>query len=50
MPSSTAKIFDILNIVDKDRKIENINKENSLNHDMELKKISILFKKIENDN
>ena len=50
MPSSTTRIFNILNIFDKYKKIENINKENTLNHDIELKKISILFKKIENDN
>ncbi len=50
IPESTEKILDIMNINKADIKIETINKKNSINHDKELKKVSILFKKIENDN
>ena len=50
MPAATNKILDILNIKSEDINLNNLRKTNSLNHDKKLKKISILFKKIENDN
>ena len=50
MPLATNKILDILNIDSKDININSINSEKMLNHDKELKKKQILFKKIEDDN
>jgi len=50
IPISANKILDILNIKEDDRTIENINKLDILDTDLELKKAEILFKKIENDN
>ncbi len=50
IPISTCKVLDILNLDKKDRMIDSITKKNIFNHDKELKKIEILFKKIENDN
>ena len=50
MPIATNKILNILNIDSKDININSINNEKILNHDKELKKKQILFKKIEDDN
>ena len=50
LPISTKKVLNTINISDKDILIDNIKKDNSLNCDIELKKLDILFKKIENDN
>ena len=50
MPDATNKILDILNIESEDINLNNLRQKNSLNFDKKLKKISILFKKIENDN
>jgi methionyl-tRNA synthetase len=49
IPLSSCKILDAMNIDVKHRNIEGITKNNILNHDLELKKPGILFKKIEND-
>ncbi len=50
LPIASNKILDILNIEKTDINLDNIKKINSLGHDKNLKKISILFKKIEDDN
>ena len=50
MPDATNKILDILNIESEDINLNNLRQKNSLNFDKKLKKISILFKKVENDN
>ena len=47
---STKKVLDSIHISDKDISIDNIKKDNILNYSLELKKLDILFKKIENDN
>jgi|TARA_B110000211_G_C14090007_1_gene558508 methionyl-tRNA synthetase len=47
MPDSTSKILDILNIKKEDRFIKNINNNNIFDHDKELNKLEILFKKID---
>ena len=48
-PMSNA-LNDTINVSDKDILIENIRKDNILDCNLELKKIDILFEKIENDN
>ncbi len=50
LPISTKKVLNTINISDKDILIDNIRKNNNLNCDIELKRLDILFKKIENDN
>ena len=50
IPISSNKILDIMNLKDKERLISAINKNDIFNHDLEFKKTSILFKKIEDDN
>ena len=47
MPISANKILDIINVKKDLRVIEEITKNNSLNHDKELGNIEILFKKVE---
>ncbi|MBA1338182.1 MAG: methionyl-tRNA synthetase [Pelagibacterales bacterium] len=49
IPKATNKILDIINIPIKDRNIESIKKNNILNHALYLKKVEILFTKVEND-
>ena len=41
------QLLDIMNVDIKDRTIEMINKNDSLNHDNEIKELEILFRKIE---
>ena len=50
IPISTNKVLDTLNIETKERIISNMSKKNSLNHDIELQNLEILFKKVEDDN
>ena len=50
IPESTIKVLDTMNLTINDISIENLTKENILNHDKELKNINILFRKIEDDN
>jgi len=50
IPISSDKILNIMNLKKEDRLIKSITKKNIFNHNLKFKKISILFKKIENDN
>ena len=50
IPEATGKILEIMNISKENISIDSINKDNVINHDIELKDLKILFKKIENDN
>tara|TARA_B100000886_G_C20416748_1_gene489614 strand:- start:82 stop:1623 length:1542 start_codon:yes stop_codon:yes gene_type:complete len=50
IPLSTKKVLDTINLSDEDILISNINNQNNLNNEKELKSLDILFKKIENDN
>ena len=50
IPISSDKILNIMNLKKEDRLLNSITKENIFDHDLEFKKTSILFKKIENDN
>jgi methionyl-tRNA synthetase len=50
IPEATTKILDIMNIDKENISISSINKLEFINHDKELKKLEILFKKIDNDN
>ena len=50
IPLSTDKILDIMNLDDNKKKLKFVNNVNIFNHDINFKKISILFKKIEDDN
>ena len=50
IPLSSEKILHTMNVDKKDINIESIIKPNLINHDKELKKLEILFKKIDNDN
>jgi len=50
IPISSDKILDIMNLKKNERTISAININDVYNHDQEFKKISILFKKIEDDN
>ncbi len=49
IPESTLKVLDTMNLTNDDISVENLTKENILNHDKELKDINILFRKIEDD-
>jgi methionyl-tRNA synthetase len=49
IPISSDKILDIMNLKKDETTISAISKNDIFNHDLEFKKISILFKKIEND-
>ena len=50
IPLSSDKILDIMNLKTSERIISAINIEDIFNHNLEFKKTSILFKKIEDDN
>jgi len=50
IPISSNKILDIMNIKEEDRLLQGIFKKNIFDYDLEFKRTSILFKKIENDN
>ncbi len=50
IPISTKKVLDTINISEKDISIYNIEKENTFDHNKELKNLDILFRKIEDDN
>ena len=50
IPVSTRKVLSTINLSDKDILIENVKNERILSHMKELKKVDILFKKVENDN
>jgi methionyl-tRNA synthetase len=50
IPTSSDKILDIMNLNNEDRLLKSITSENIFNHNLEFKKTSILFKKIEDDN
>tara|TARA_B110000444_G_scaffold253095_1_gene283395 strand:- start:67 stop:1611 length:1545 start_codon:yes stop_codon:yes gene_type:complete len=50
IPISSEKILDIMNLKKEDRLLKSIINENIFDHNLEFKKTSILFKKIENDN
>ena len=50
IPISTKKVLNAINISDKDILIDNIQKDNILDLNRELKYLDILFKKVEDDN
>ena len=50
IPEATYKILNIMNISDDEISINSINKLGLINHEKELQKLEILFKKIEHDN
>ncbi len=50
IPISTKKVLDTINISEKDISIYSIEKENTFDHNKELKNLDILFRKIEDDN
>ncbi len=50
IPLSSEKIFNIMNLKTEDRLLKSITSNNIFDHNLEFKKTSILFKKIENDN
>ncbi len=50
IPDSTNKILETMNLKKIDISLNEINNLNCFNHNLELKKLEILFKKIENDN
>ena len=50
IPLSSEKILNIMNLKDNEKKLNTINNIDIFNHELEFKKISIFFKKIENDN
>jgi methionyl-tRNA synthetase len=50
IPISSDKILNIMNLKKNERVISAINNKDVFNHDLEFKKTSILFKKIEDDN
>ena len=50
IPISTNKVLDTINLSDKDISIDNIKKDNTLNCNLELNSLDILFKKVEDDN
>ena len=50
IPISSDKVLDIMNLKKDERLIIAINNIDIFNHDLEFKKTTILFKKIEDDN
>ena len=50
IPDSSKKILDIMNLKNEDRLLKSITNKNIFNHNLEFKKTSVLFRKIENDN
>ena len=50
IPISSNKILDIMNLNENEKLIAAINSNDIFNHNLKFKKISILFKKIEDDN
>ena len=50
IPISSEKILNIMNIRKEDRLLKSITQKNLFDHNLEFKKTTILFKKIENDN
>jgi len=50
IPISSDKILDIMNLKKDQRQISAVSNVNIFNHDLEFKKTTILFKKIEDDN
>ena len=50
IPLSTNKVLETMNISANDFLIKNISNQDIFNHDIELKEIDILFRKIEDDN
>ena len=50
IPISSDKILDIMNLKNEHRLLKSITNKNIFDHNLEFKKITILFKKIENDN
>ena len=50
IPLSSEKILNIMNLKKNDRLLKSITNNNIFDHNLEFKKTSILFKKIENDN
>ena len=50
MPMATNKVLETMNFPNKNLSIQGIHDSNLLNHDMDLKNLNILFKKIEDDN
>ena len=49
IPLSSEKILDIMNLKKDQKNLNTVNNIDIFNHDVEFKKISILFKKIDND-
>jgi methionyl-tRNA synthetase len=50
IPIGSEKILNIMNLNKKEMLLKSINNKNIFNHNLEFKKTSILFRKIENDN
>ena len=50
IPISSDKILDIMNLKKGDLLLKSITNKDIFNHNLEFKKTSILFRKIENDN
>ena len=50
IPISTQKVLNIMNLDDKDVSLDTVLKGDILKHEVELKDLDILFKKIEDDN
>ena len=50
IPTSSSKILDIMNLNSNDRLLKSLMNKNIFDHNLEFKKTSILFKKIEDDN
>ena len=50
IPIAANNVLDIMNIKPNDRNLKSINSLKILDHDKELGKTEILFKKIDNDN
>ena len=50
IPLSSEKILNIMNLEEQEKQLKAINNIDIFKHDLKFKKISILFKKIEDDN
>ena len=50
IPLSSEKILNNMNLKKEEKNLDGINDIDIFNHELEFKKISILFKKIEDDN